>query len=47
MVEGNLADLVVVDGDPTEDIAVLQDPAKRRAVFKGGALAYVNPAFVA
>ncbi|HVU74862.1 MAG TPA: amidohydrolase family protein [Mycobacteriales bacterium] len=47
VVEGNLADLVVVDGDPTEDIAVLQDPAKRRAVFKGGALAYVNPAFVA
>jgi imidazolonepropionase-like amidohydrolase len=40
---GYLADLLVVDGDPTEDIAILQDPARRRAVFKGGELAYVNP----
>ena len=42
---GSLADLVVVDGDPTEDITVLQDPARRRMVFKGGELAYRNPAF--
>ena len=42
--EGALADLVIVDGDPTVDITVLQDPARRRAVIKDGAFAYVNPA---
>ena len=41
--EGYLADLLIVDGDPTADITVLQDPAKRRAVLKDGAFAYVNP----
>ena len=41
--EGHLADLVVVDGDPTADISVLADPERRRAVVKDGALAYVNP----
>lgn len=41
---GALADLLVVDGDPTADVTVLQDPARRRAVLKGGAFAYVNPA---
>lgn len=40
---GALADLLVVDGDPTEDIAVLQDPDRRRLVLKGGAIAHVNP----
>ncbi|MCK9899902.1 amidohydrolase [Parafrankia colletiae] len=39
---GYLADLLVVDGDPTEDITVLQEPARRRAVLKDGAFAYVN-----
>jgi imidazolonepropionase-like amidohydrolase len=43
---GALADLVVVDGDPSADITVLQDPARRRMVLKGGELAYVNPAAV-
>ncbi len=42
--EGLLADLLVVDGDPTTDVSVLQDPAARRMVLKGGAFAYVNPA---
>jgi imidazolonepropionase-like amidohydrolase len=42
--EGLLADLLVVDGDPTDDITVLQQPERRRAVIKGGELAYVNPA---
>ena len=34
--KGKLADLVVVDGDPLADIAVLRDPAKIRLVLKGG-----------
>ena len=33
---GKLADLVVVDGDPLRDIAVLQDRT-RLSVMKGGA----------
>jgi imidazolonepropionase-like amidohydrolase len=41
--EGALADLVVVDGDPTADVTVLQSPERRRAVVKDGELAYVNP----
>ncbi|OHV39011.1 MULTISPECIES: metal-dependent hydrolase family protein [Pseudofrankia] len=41
--EGYLADLLVVDGDPTEDISVLRDPDRRRLVFKDGEVAYVNP----
>ncbi|HKA15873.1 MAG TPA: amidohydrolase family protein [Myxococcota bacterium] len=36
---GRLADLVVVAGDPSSDIAVLQDAAKLRAVMRGGKLA--------
>jgi imidazolonepropionase-like amidohydrolase len=42
--EGALADLVVVDGDPTADITVLQQTERRRAVLKAGRFAYVNPA---
>lgn len=41
--EGYLADLLVVDGDPTADVTILQDPGRRRAVIKDGAFAYVNP----
>jgi imidazolonepropionase-like amidohydrolase len=41
--EGMLADLVVVDGDPTTDISVLQRPDVVRAVVKDGAFAYANP----
>jgi imidazolonepropionase-like amidohydrolase len=40
---GQLADLLIVDGDPSEDIRVLQDPARRRAVLKSGAFAHVSP----
>lgn len=34
---GRYADLLVVDGDPSVDVAVLQDAAKLRAILKGGA----------
>jgi imidazolonepropionase-like amidohydrolase len=40
---GYLADLVILDGDPTADVAVLKDRARRRAVMKDGVLAWVNP----
>jgi imidazolonepropionase-like amidohydrolase len=38
-----LADLVVLDGDPTTDIALLQRSDRRRAVMKGGHFVYLNP----
>lgn len=34
--EGKLADLVIVDGNPLEDITILQDHARIPAVMKGG-----------
>ncbi len=37
--EGFLADLLVVDGDPSADIAVLQDRDKLRAILQGGRFA--------
>ena len=33
-----------MDGDPTADVTVLQQPQLRRAVIKDGTFAYVNPA---
>jgi len=41
--EGYLADMLILDGDPTDDITILQDPERRRAVMKDGTFAYVNP----
>jgi imidazolonepropionase-like amidohydrolase len=40
--EGYLADLLMVRGDPTTDVGVLMDPARRLAVMKDGVFAYVN-----
>ncbi len=34
--QGKLADLLVIDGDPVADIAVLQDRSKIQAIMKGG-----------
>ncbi|MBI3744412.1 MAG: amidohydrolase family protein, partial [Chloroflexi bacterium] len=34
--KGKLADLLVIDGDPTMDIKVLQDLNKLKAIMKGG-----------
>ena len=36
--EGKLADLLVVDGDPSQDVTVLEDPEHLVAIVKGGAL---------
>ena len=33
---GKLADLLVVDGDPSVDIGVLKDQSRLRAILKGG-----------
>lgn len=35
--EGYLADLLLVDGDPTQDVAILQDKTRLTAIMKGGA----------
>lgn len=35
---GYLADLLLVDGDPTEDVRILQDSSRLRMIMKGGAL---------
>ena len=36
---GKLADIIIVDGDPLADIAVLRDPGKIALVVKDGAVA--------
>lgn len=36
--EGWLADLLLVDGDPLQDVKILQDKAKLRAIMKGGVM---------
>jgi imidazolonepropionase-like amidohydrolase len=41
--EGYLADLCILDGDPTADISVLLQPERRRAVIKDGRFVYLNP----
>ncbi|HWU03386.1 MAG TPA: amidohydrolase family protein [Novosphingobium sp.] len=35
--EGYLADLLLVDGDPTQDVALMQDASRLKAIMKGGA----------
>ena len=36
--EGMLADLLVVDGDPLQDISILRDGARLRLVMQGGVI---------
>jgi len=36
--EGYLADLLLVDGDPTRDVTILQDKDRLKMIMKGGAL---------
>ena len=36
---GHLADLVILDGDPTEDVSILLDGTRIQAVLKGGEVA--------
>jgi len=43
---GALADLFVVDGDPTADISVLRRPECRRLVIKDGEVAHVHTAAI-
>ncbi len=35
---GYLADLLLVDGDPSADVRVLQDKARLKMIMKGGAM---------
>jgi imidazolonepropionase-like amidohydrolase len=44
--EGYLADLLLVDGDPTADVTMLQDKARLAMIMKDGAL-YKAPTEVA
>jgi len=41
--EGAVADLLVVDGDPLEDIDAVADSARHRLVIKGGTRVHANP----
>jgi imidazolonepropionase-like amidohydrolase len=36
--EGMLADLLVIDGDPLQDVTILQDRTRLRLIMKGGLL---------
>jgi imidazolonepropionase-like amidohydrolase len=41
---GYLADLLLVDGDPTQDVAILQNRAKLLMIMKGGQMHKAPPA---
>jgi imidazolonepropionase-like amidohydrolase len=40
--KGYLADLLLIDGDPTQDVSILQDKTRIRMIMQGGAL-YKSP----
>lgn len=37
---GKFADLLILDGDPLQDIGILQDPQRRKVVMKGGQVVF-------
>jgi imidazolonepropionase-like amidohydrolase len=37
---GKLADLLILDGDPLQDVGVLQEPDRRMLVMKGGEIMF-------
>jgi imidazolonepropionase-like amidohydrolase len=39
---GKIADIIIVDGDPLQDIRILQDPKKIRLVMKAGEIAVLR-----
>jgi imidazolonepropionase-like amidohydrolase len=41
--EGYLADLLLVDGDPMANLAILRDPKRMLAVMKDGVFAKAPP----
>ena len=41
LVPGRLADVLVVDGDPLDDISILEERARLKLIMKAGA-AYTN-----
>ena len=41
--EGKLADLLVVDGNPLDDVDLLLQPASIRVVLQGGRIVKSNP----
>jgi imidazolonepropionase-like amidohydrolase len=43
--EGYLADLLLVDGDPTEDVSILQDASRLDMIMQGGRM-HKAPALV-
>lgn len=40
--KGYLADLLLIDGDPTQDVSIMQDKSRIRMIMQGGAL-YKSP----
>ncbi len=44
---GYLADLLLVDGDPTADVRILQDKSRLSMIMKGGKMHKAPPGFAA
>jgi imidazolonepropionase-like amidohydrolase len=42
LASGKLADILILDGDPLDDITILQDPSRIETIIKNGELAVTN-----